>query len=50
MNHSYLWIAVALVVVWILARVLLAVTSFFLHVLWIAALAFLIVWLAKKFL
>ncbi len=50
MNHSFLWIAVALVVIWILARVLLAVTSFFLHVLWIAAIVFLIVWLAKKFL
>lgn len=50
MNHSFVWIAVALVVVWIFARVLLAVTSLFLHLLWIGAIIFLLVWLAKKFL
>ncbi len=50
MNHSLVWIAVALVVIWILARVLLAVTSFFLHLLWIAAIVFVIVWAVKKFL
>ena len=50
MNHSLVWIAVALVVIWILARVVLAVTSFFLHLLWIAAIVFVIVWAAKKFL
>ena len=49
MNHSFVWIAVALVVIWILARALLAVTSFFLHLLWIAAIIFLLIWLAKKF-
>ena len=50
MNHSFVWIAVALVVIWILARLVLAVTSFFLHLLWIGAIIFLLVWLAKKFL
>ena len=50
MNHSFVWIAVALVVIWIFARVLLAVTSFFLHLLWIGAIIFFLVWLAKKFL
>ena len=50
MNHSYVWIAVGLVLIWIFARVLLAVTSFFLHLLWIAAIIFVIVWLVKKFL
>ena len=50
MNHPFVWIAVALVVIWIFARLLLAVTSFFLHLLWIGAIVALLVWLAKKFL
>ena len=50
MYQSLVWIAVALVVIWILARVVLAVTSFFLHLLWIGAIIFVIVWAAKKFL
>ena len=50
MYQSLVWIAVGLVVIWIFARVVLAVTSFFLHVLWIGALVFAIVWAAKKFL
>ena len=50
MNHSFIWIAVALVVIWIVARLVLAVTGFFLHLLWIGAIIFAIVWLVKKFL
>ena len=50
MNHPLVWIAVALIVIWLLARVVLAVTSFFLHLLWIGAIIFVIVWAVKKFL
>ena len=50
MNHPLVWIAVVLVVIWILARVVLAVTSLFLHLLWIGAIIFALVWVAKKFL
>ena len=50
MNHSFIWIAVALVVIWIVARGVLAVTGCFLHLLWIGAIIFAIVWLVKKFL
>lgn len=50
MDHSFVWIAVALVVIWIVARLVLAVTSLFIHLLWIGAIIFFLVWLAKKFL
>ena len=50
MNHSFVWIAVALLVIWVVARLVLAVTSFFLHLLWIGAILFAIVWLVRKFL
>lgn len=50
LNHPFVWIALALVLIWLLARVLLAVTSFFLHLLWVGAVIFLIVWLVRKFL
>jgi hypothetical protein len=48
--NSFIWIAVALVVIWIIARVVLAITSLFLHLLWFIAIIFFLVWLVKKFL
>jgi uncharacterized membrane protein len=45
MKHSLLWIAVLLIVIWVVARLTLAVTSVALHILWIVAVIMLIVWL-----
>jgi len=41
-------LAVLLVVIWIIARVVLAVTSVALHLLWIGALILVIVWAVKR--
>ena len=46
--NSLIWFAVLLVVIWIVARVFLAVTGALLHVLWIIAIIALIVWAVKK--
>jgi hypothetical protein len=46
-KHSLLGIAILLVVIWIIARVVLAVTSFAIHVLWIVAIIAAIVWLIR---
>ena len=45
MRHLLLWIAVVLIVIWVIARLTLAVTSLALHILWIAALILIIIWL-----
>jgi hypothetical protein len=47
-KHSFLWIAILLVVIWIIARVVLAVTSVALHLLWILAIIALIVWFVGR--
>jgi hypothetical protein len=47
--HSLVWLAVALLVLWILLRLVFAVTGFFLNLLWIAALLFCAFWLFRKF-
>ena len=46
--NSLIWFAVLLVIIWIVARVFLAVTGALLHVLWIIAIIALIVWAVKK--
>jgi hypothetical protein len=48
MNHPRLWIAIVLAVIWIIARVVLAVTSLALHLLWIGAVILFIIWLVRK--
>jgi len=45
MKHSLLWIAVLLIVIWVIARLTLAVTSLALHILWIVAVIMIIIWL-----
>jgi hypothetical protein len=45
MKHSLLWIAVLLIVIWVMARLTLAVTSLALHILWIVAVIMIIIWL-----
>jgi hypothetical protein len=45
--HKVLWLALVLVVVWLLLRFALAVTGAFLHVLWVIALVMFVVWLVR---
>jgi hypothetical protein len=47
MKHSLLWIAVLLIVIWVIARLTLAVTSLALHILWIVAVIMIIIWLIR---
>jgi len=46
--NSFLWLAVVLVVIWIVARIFLAVTSVALHLLWVAGIILLVIWVIKK--
>ncbi len=48
MKHSFLWIAILLVVIWVVARVVLAVTSVALHLLWVLPVIAIIIWLIKR--
>lgn len=41
-------LAILLLVVWLVARVALAITGFFLHLLWVLALVLLAVWLIRR--
>jgi hypothetical protein len=47
-KNALIWIAVVLVIVWVLARITLAVTSLALHLLWIGAVVMAIVWVVGK--
>lgn len=48
MKHALILFAVILVVIWIVARVVLAVTSLALHLLWVVAIILAIVWLVGR--
>ena len=48
--NSLIWIALVLFVLWIVVRVVFAITSFVFHLLWVVALILLIVWLVRRFL
>lgn len=47
-KHSFLWIALVLVIIWIVAKAVLAVTSVALHLLWVLAIIALVVWLVGR--
>ena len=47
-KHSLLGIAILLIVIWVVARVMLAVTSLALHVLWIVAVIAAIIWVIGR--
>jgi hypothetical protein len=47
-KHALIWIAVLLMIIWVIARVTLAVTSLALHILWIVALILIIIWLIGR--
>jgi hypothetical protein len=46
--NPLLWLAIVVVIAWIVLRLALAVTSGLLHLLWIAAIIMLIVWIVGK--
>jgi hypothetical protein len=48
MKHGLILLAVLLVVIWVIARVALAVTSVALHLLWVIAIILAIVWLIGR--
>lgn len=48
MKHALIFGAVLLVIVWIFARIALAVTSVALHLLWIVAIILAVVWVIRK--
>jgi Flp pilus assembly protein TadB len=48
MKHALIFIAIVLVIIWVVARVTLAVTSVALHVLWIVAIILAVVWLIGR--
>jgi hypothetical protein len=48
MKHALILLAVVLMVIWVVARVALAVTSVALHLLWVAAIILAIVWLIGR--
>jgi flagellar biogenesis protein FliO len=47
--NTILWLAAVLFVIWLAAKLIFAVTGFFLNLLWIAALVLIAFWLFKKF-
>ncbi len=48
MKHALILLAIVLMVIWVVARVALAVTSVALHLLWVAAIILAIVWLIGR--
>jgi hypothetical protein len=48
MKHGLILLAVVLVIIWVVARVTLAITSVAIHLLWVAAIILAIVWLVGR--
>ena len=48
MKHALIFLALVLVVIWVIARVVLAVTSVALHGLWALALILVILWFVNR--
>lgn len=46
--NKLLPLGLLLVIVWIILRVALAITSVFLHLLWVAAIILVVIWLVGK--
>jgi len=49
MKNSLIWIAILLVVLWVVARLVLAITSVALNLLWVIAIVAAIVWVVSRF-
>ena len=46
--NSLVYLAIVLVILWVVARVFLAVTGAMLHLLWIVAVIFFVIWIFKR--
>jgi hypothetical protein len=46
--NAVAWLAVALLILWVVLRLALAITSGLLHLLWIAAVIMFVIWLFGK--
>ncbi|RBP47305.1 hypothetical protein DES53_101102 [Roseimicrobium gellanilyticum] len=44
-SSTFIWLALALMVLWLVLKVALAITSVLLHLLWIAAIIFVVLWI-----
>jgi hypothetical protein len=44
-SSSLIWLAITLMVVWVVLKIALAITSGLLHLLWIAAIIFAVLWI-----
>ena len=48
MKHGLILLAVVLIIIWVVARVVLAVTSLALHLLWVVAIILAIIWVVGR--
>jgi hypothetical protein len=48
-KHILLWIALLLFVAWVVVRLVVALTSVALNLLWIVAVVFFLIWVVKRF-
>jgi hypothetical protein len=48
MKHALILLAIVLVVIWVVARVVLAATSVALHLLWVVAIILAIMWVIGR--
>jgi hypothetical protein len=48
MKHALILLAVVLVLIWVVARVVLAVTSVALHLLWVVAIILAVIWVIGR--
>lgn len=47
--NALIWLAIILFVAWILVKFVFVLAGAFFHILWIAAIVLLIIWLVQKF-
>lgn len=46
--NSLIWLAILLVIIWVVAIVVLKITGAILHLLWIVAVVLFVIWLIRK--
>ena len=48
-SSTFIWLALVLMVLWVVLKVALAITSVALHLLWIGAIIFFVCWIFGQF-
>ena len=46
-HHPFLWLAIVLLIAWFVLKFVVAMTGGFLHLLWIAAIIFALIWVVR---